>query len=118
APQDTQPAARRAKPLKLVIGRHRERNAEGAGGNAVDGRTTLLAGALEIGFPTPYPGAELIVVAGLHTAYHAIQVLRVRCRGTARNDARHSGAFGGVVLRGAPAIADVAADVEPGPAIG
>src|SRR5262249_44430189 len=65
APQETQPAARRAEPLKLVIGRRRERNGHGAGDGTVEGRTALLAGALEVGFPAPHPSTELIVVAGL-----------------------------------------------------
>src|SRR6516162_6671984 len=80
APQDTQPAARRAEPLNLVIGRHRERNSDGAAHNTVEGRTALLAGGLEVGFEAPHPGAELIVVAGLDTADHAVDVLRLRVR--------------------------------------
>src|SRR5262249_42494350 len=120
APQETQPAARRAEPLELVVGRHRYRNGADDGGEGTsERRTTFLAGALEIGFQAPYPGAELIVIARLDTADHAVDFLgrryrcaSYRCARQSRYEAECAGVQGSVVPRITPAVADVGAPVH------
>src|SRR5262249_26366759 len=117
APQETQPGARRAEPLELVVGRHRYRN--GADDGVVEGtserRATCLAGELEIGFEAPTQGAELIVIAGLDTADHAVDFLgrRYRCASQSRYEAEGAGVQGSVVPRITPAVADVGAQYMP-----
>src|SRR5262249_56702573 len=90
-------------------------------------RATVLAGALEIGFQAPYPGAELIVIARLNTADHAVDFLGPRyrcasCRLASTNlryeEAECAGVQGSVVPRITPAVADVGAAVPVGPDTG
>src|SRR5262245_28209605 len=86
APQEAQPAARGAEPLELVVGRQRRGNGADAGDeDTSQRRATLLAGTLEIGFPAPHPAAELIVVAGLDAADHAVDLLGFRYRVAGHN---------------------------------
>src|SRR6266540_3830642 len=104
--QDAKTWARGTEPLELVVG------GEGCGRKPQDleGRATFLAGGLNIGFQPEDPCAELIVVAGLRAADDAVHVL-----GLGGSDAEASQSA--VVLRLAPAVADVAAPIDARPAV-
>src|SRR5262249_15500968 len=69
----------------------------------------LLPGGLNVGFETPHPCSELIIVAGLDAADGAIDVLGAR-QGP---DAGQSG----VILRLAPTVADVGAPIHARPGV-
>jgi hypothetical protein len=91
-PQDAKAGPGGPKPVEFVVGGDRGERSDD------EGRAALLAGGLNVGFKTPHPRAELVVVAGLKAADDAVDVLRPRYRANA--------AHGEITLRLAPAVSD------------
>src|SRR5262249_58183951 len=101
--------ARSGESLELVIGGQRARR------KCQDWkrRAAFLTGGLDVGFQSKHPRSKLIVVPGLDAADDAVDLL-----GLLHIDAEADKTAGTIVFRLAPAVADVAAEVEAGPAIG
>src|SRR5262249_4962021 len=98
---------RSAEPLELVIGGQSARR------KCRDWklRATFLTGGLDVGFQSKHPCSKLIVVPGLDAADGAVDFL-----GLPHIDAEADKTAGTIAFRLAPAVADVAAEVEAGPA--
>ena len=75
----------------------------------------LFIGALDIGFQAEHPLVPLPVVADLAAADDAVEI--ELGRGSAQHCTRYGVAEGLCGRRSTPAIADVAADIEPGPVV-
>ena len=75
-------------------------------------RAAFLTGSLDVGFQSEHPCSKLIVVPGLGAADDAVDLL-----GFPHIDAETDKTAGTIAFRLAPAVADVAAKVEAGPAI-
>src|SRR5262249_60583577 len=99
---------RSAEPLELVIGGQRARRKC----QNWKRRAAFLTGGLDVGFQPEHPGSKLIVVPGLDAADDAVHLLGFR-----HIDAEADKTAGTIAFRLALAVADVAAEVEAGPAI-
>src|SRR5262249_52012047 len=75
-------------------------------------RAAFLTGGLNVGFQPEYPCSKLIIVAGLDAANDAVDVL-----GFLHIDAEADNTSSVVVFRLAPAVSDVPAPIDAGPAI-
>src|SRR5262249_54886664 len=96
------------EPLELVISGQR-------GGRKCQDwkrRAAFLTGGLNVGFQPEYPCSKLIIVAGLDAANDAVDVL-----GFLHIDAEADNTSSVVVFRLTPAVADVPAPIDAGPAI-
>src|SRR4029077_2430725 len=105
-----QAGTRGAEPWKLVV------SAQEGSGNAcgdLQDIATLLPRSLNVGFKAPDPLAKLIVVARLEAADHPVDI--AGCRRGAEH--ARSNLQSHIVLRLAPAIADVHAPIEACPGV-